>query len=352
MSMTIVIFAGGAGTRLWPLSRRNSPKQFEQLREHKSTLQMAVDRIAHVGHDHLYIATNEQYVHLVHEQLPDFPVDHILTEPARRDLAAAVGLTLARLRGRGVTGTIAILWSDHFMDAPQEFIAALEKGEALTASNRERFVFIGETPRFANHNLGWIRSGKQIGDKEFEFRGWKYRPPLAECVQMFQSGEWLWNTGYFIFDIDFVLQLYERFLPDMHQSLTRMAQDDEYLHTNYSQLPALSFDSAIVEKIDPAQAVVLKVNLGWSDPGTLYALKEALEPVADKNIEHGNVLLHSSRDCFIYNEEEKKLVTAVGLDGMIVVNTKDALLVCHKDHVPAVKELLKKLEDQGLEAYL
>jgi mannose-1-phosphate guanylyltransferase len=169
---------------------------------------------------------------------------------------------------------------------------------------------------------------------------------------MFESGDWMWNPGYFVFDIDFVLGLYKKFLPSMYIALEDMVNDEQKLEHEYENLESISFDNGIVEKVEPSQAVVLKVDLGWSDPGTLYALKEALTKKQDENYAKGNVILHETSDSFILNDEKEKLVATVGLEGMIVVNTKDALLVCHKDKVPEIKELLRKMGGEGLEKYL
>lgn len=350
--MNIVIFAGGAGTRLWPISRQKSPKQFEKLKDDTSTLQMAVRRVKAFGADNLYISTNDQYADLVAEQVPEIDRDHIFLEPARRDLAAAVLLTLLRLQKRGVHGTIAILWSDHFMDREDAFIAALKKGDSLLHKESNHFVFLGEKPRFPNHNLGWIEVGKKNGDNVHEFKSWKYRPDLDVCKEMFESGDWLWNPGYFLFDIDFVLRLYQEHQPELFEKLSSLMQDDERLKQEYKDLPSMSFDNAIIEKADPHEAVVLPVDMGWSDPGTLYALKEALTTSEEENFTKGNVFLHETRDSFVFNEEEHKLVTAIGLDGIMVINTKDAILVCPKDRVPEIKDLLKRMEGDGLEKYL
>lgn len=349
--MKIIIFAGGTGTRMWPLSRRNSPKQFEKLKDNKSTLQLAVDRIEGFGLENIYISTNDEYVKLVQEQIKDLEAPHIFGEPAHRDLAAAVGLTLVRLKNKGIGGPVTIIWSDHFMDNPTKFREALKKGENLVLENPECFVFLGEEPRFANHNLGWIHLGKEIKSGLYEFSGFKYRPELPECERMFESGEWLWNPGYFIFDINFVLELYQKFMPEMFAELEAMAGNEGKIKSRYPLLEAISFDNAILEKLDSSRAVVLRVNLGWSDPGTLYALKEALSSSIDEHFIKGQVILHDSKDCFVYSEEDK-LVAGVGLEGMIIVNTEDALLVCHKDDVPNIKELLKKISEAGRENYL
>lgn len=350
--MNIIIFAGGAGTRLWPLSRNNSPKQFGKLKDDQSTLQMALDRVRPFGLDNIYISTNKNYTHLIEEQVPDVAHHHIFTEPAKRDLAAAVGLTLMRLKHAGESGTVAIIWSDHFMDHPEVFESALREADEILAEDNQQFIFLGETPRFVNHNLGWIHLGNQIDGKRYQFKGWKYRPELDACRDMFKSGEWMWNPGYFVFDIDFCLSLYGQHQPEMYAALEKMVDDEAYLQDNYDQLPALSFDNAIVEHLAPEQATVLKVALGWSDPGTLYAMKEALVGDGVENYEKGLVLTKNTTDSFIYNEESTKLVTTIGLEGMVVVNTPDAILVCHKDDVPNIKPLLKDIEAEGLSDYL
>jgi mannose-1-phosphate guanylyltransferase len=350
--MKLVIFAGGTGTRLWPLSRRNSPKQFEKLKGDKSTLQMAIDRIESFGLDNVFISTNKNYVDLVQDHVQNVKKENILAEPDKRDLAAAVGLTLMRLKKQGASGTVAILWADHFMDHPERFRDALNDADALVKEDPNRIIFLGENPSFANHNLGWIHTGEAIKDNQHKFVKWAYRPELSVCKDMFEGGKWLWNPGYFVFDIDFVLNLYKTHMSDMHNKLELMAGDECKTKEMYSDLQSISFDEAIIEKIDPHQAVVLKVDLGWSDPGTLYALKEALEPDPEKNFTKGLCLDKHVKDSLIYNEEENKLVSVIGLEGVTVINTKDALLVCHKDKVPNIKDLLKKIEDKGLENYL
>ena len=350
--MNFLIFAGGAGTRLWPLSRSRSPKQFEKLKDDTSTLQMALERIAPLGLENVYLSTNQRYTGVVKEQVPQIDSDHIMSEPARRDLAAAVLLGLLRLKHAGISGTVALLWADHFMERPDAFRSALLRAEELIKENKERFIFLAEKPRFPNHNLGWIQVGKEIGEGVFAFEGWKYRPDVIECEEMFDSGLWQWNPGYFVADIDFVLGLYQKHQKELYDAVSAMVEGKRDLETEYGTIAVLSFDNAIIEKIDASQAIVLPVDLGWSDPGTLYALKEALQNAPEHTVTIGNTYELGSTDSFIFNEEPDKLVAAIGLNGMVVVNTKDALLVVHKDRVPEIKTLLSHLEKEGKEKYL
>ncbi|OGH64666.1 MAG: hypothetical protein A2821_04415 [Candidatus Magasanikbacteria bacterium RIFCSPHIGHO2_01_FULL_41_23] len=350
--MNILIFAGGAGTRLWPLSRKNSPKQFGFFKDGQSTLQMTMTRVNNFGRENIFIITNEQYKDLVKKQIPEIVEDHILTEPCRRDLAAAVGLTLVRLKKSGATGSAAIIWSDHFVDHPQEFESVLNRAEELVSADPTKIIFFGEKPRFANHNLGWIKLGEQSVGNYRSFAGWKYRPEKSLCDTMFASGEWLWNPGYFVFDLDTMIKWYQDFQPELWRNLEIMASDEVTLNREYKNLPTLSFDEAIIEHLSLSDAVVMPVNLGWSDPGTLYALKEALSPKQEDNFLSGNILVKKTRDSLVYNEESQKKVVTIGLAGIVVVNTPDALLVCHKDFVPEIKNVLKELEDAGEEKYL
>jgi mannose-1-phosphate guanylyltransferase len=346
--MKLVIFAGGKGTRLWPLSRENSPKQFDQIFSGKSTIQLAVDRIAPVfGIENVFIQTLESYRQVILEQLPLLPPENIIIEPERRNLAPAVCLCMVELKKRGFTGPVSLLWADHLMERVNEFTDALSVGEKLIAESPDRFVFLAERPRFANNNLGWIKVGQKVGELEGKdyhaFAGWKYRPPVEECDHMFKEGNYFWNPGYFITSIDFLIDRYQVLAPQIYADVTG---------GNYQNAEKIHFDEAIIEKVDLSAAVVIQTNMGWSDPGTLYALKEALEESTESNVVQGLVQTLDSSDSLFYNLEDKKLITAIGLHGMVVVNTPDALIVVPKNEVVKITKLIDQMKDQGLNEYL
>jgi mannose-1-phosphate guanylyltransferase len=346
--MKLVIFAGGIGTRLWPLSRVNSPKQFDRIFNGHSTLQLAFNRTAPVfGAENIFIQTVEPYRRIIAEQLPELPRENILIEPSRRDLGPAVCFATAELKRRGYCGALAILWSDHLMKRTEEFTGALSAAEKLIDAEPDRFIFLAEQPRFANNNLGWIKIGEPIAlhDKFplYRFAGWKYRPPMTECVEMFGSGDYSWNPGYFITSIDFIWDSYQRLAPEIFKPV---------VSGHYGEAVAKHFDEAIIEKLDLSRAAVIKLNMGWSDPGTLYALKEALQKSCEENVAHGQVAAYNTSDCLLYNLEKGKILTAVGLNGMVVINTPDALLVVPKSEVVHVTKLIKKMEQSGLNKYL
>lgn len=346
--MKLVIFAGGKGTRLWPLSRVNSPKQFDKIFNNKSTLRLAFERIEPVfGKENIFVQTIDRYQDVVKEQIPELKEENIFIEPAKRDVGPAVCFAANELSKKGHDGTISILWGDHIMERVDNYVNALKTGEQLIEKDPNRLILLGEQPRFANDNIGWIKTGesKEVINNfsVYHFQGWNYKPESKKCNQMYKSGFYLWNSGYFITSIKFLLDSYKKLAPEIYEKV---------INDDYENAPAISCDEAIFEKLSFNQAVVIKTNMGWTDPGTLYSLKKALEETSHANVEKGKVSTLNCEDSLIYNLEDKKLVAAVGLKGMVVVNTDDALIVVPKDEVVHVTELVKKMEKEGFKKYL
>lgn len=365
--MKIVIFAGGSGRRLWPISRQKSPKQFEPIIGAQSTLQLAVSRVlAAYGAENIFISTNQKYVEMVQAQLPELPPANIIGEPTRRDLAAAVGLAISHLSHATPDDQlndepVAILWGDNYMDHVPNFLKVMATAEKLLEKKAANILFMGETPRFANENLGWLGLGEKLGDIDgqpyYRFDSLTYRPALADCQRMFAEKSHVWNTGYFVTTLGFVRQLYQAHQPNLWQQLGKIeaaigqANYQRVLDEIYPDLDVLSFDDAVLQYVAPEQALVLHAEMGWSDPGTLYALKEAINPDATANVTKGLVIIENCQDSLVYNYDEGKLLVAVGVEGMVVVNTEDAILVVHKDQIPLVKKIVDGFEGTELEKY-
>lgn len=350
--MKLIIFCGGSGTRLWPLSRKAFPKQFIQMFDGKSTFQLAIDRIAPAfGIENIIISTTKAYRSYISEQVPELPLTNIIEEPEKRDLAPAVGLNLVHLKKLGYSGPVALLWSDHLMSNVRGFIKSLKTAEKICVKNPKKLVFISEKPRFPNNNLGWIHFGKKDGDGSYQFVGWKYKPEYRICEDMFKSGEWDWNPGYMVEDVDNALSLYETHQPEIYKGLMEIhkaigtVREAEVTSRVYPKMPKIHHDNAIAEKVKPQDAAVVRSDMGWSDPGTLYALKEALVKHGAENLKMGNVTTMSTTDTMIINEEPGKLVATVGLDGMVVVNTHDVLIVVPKTEILKVTDLVQELTE-------
>lgn len=351
--MKAIIFAGGVGTRLWPLSRRNSPKQFEKVIGERSTLQLAVARlVSDFNLKDLYISTNRRYVSQVREQLPEIPAENIFSEPESRDVGPAVGLAVAQLYKKYPHTPMVILWSDHVIKKVDLFKKILTLCAQIISKDTKKIIFISQKGRFASQNLGWIRYGDELFHRQgvsfYRFESFHYRPTLLEAKDFLKSGQYAWNIGYFVTTPAYLWSLYRRFQPQIFEGLDKIAKTigtsvfDKTLDKIYPTFPKISFDNAILENIQSDDGMVVSQDLGWSDVGAWEALKEALQTSADKNVVQGKVMVEDSRDSLIYNYTDQLVVT-IDLKGLLVVNTHDVVLICHKDSVPKIKKLVERL---------
>lgn len=351
--MKIVVFAGGVGTRLWPLSRKSSPKQFEKVVGEKSTLQLCVERLyPDFSSKDIYISTGQRYVDLVKKQLPDLPTENIIGEPEMRDVCPAVGLATAIIGKTHPTTPIAILWSDHIVKKEEMFRKVLKRAEEYIKLHNENIVFISQKPRFASQNLGWIEFGEKCDSKEgidiYRFKSLLYRPNLKLAERFMKSGHHTWNLGYFVTTPKFLLGLYKKHVPQMYGKLIPIQNSyggKDFIKTVegiYPTLEKISFDNAILEKLGEKDGVVISEDLEWSDVGAWEALKEALQTSPEQNVTQGKVLTTDSRDSLVYNYTDQLLVT-IDLEGYLVVNTHDVVLVCKKTSVPKIKKLVEGL---------
>lgn len=352
--MKVVIFAGGVGTRLWPLSRKNTPKQFEKIVGDKSTLQLAFDRLQpDFKPEDIYLSTGKKYEATVREHLPQIPPENFIFEPEMRDVGPAVGVAMGIVGKDNPEEPVAIIWSDHFMKKERRFREVLGFAEGIVKKDKNSLIFIGQRARFANQNLGWIEFGDEVGEirgtKIFRFKKLIYRPSLEDAQMFLESQTYAWNPGYFVTTPQFLLDQYEKFSPDLWKGIKQIqdavgtSEYEKVLEEIYPTFEKISFDNAILEKIDSKYVSVIAADLGWSDVGAWEALKEALAEKTDENVTRGKVLLEEASDNLIFNYTDQ-LVVGIDLSKMIVINTDDVLLVCTKDSVPKIKKLVESLK--------
>ena len=351
--MKIIIFAGGVGTRLWPLSRKNTPKQFEKIIGDKSTLQLAVDRLQpEFKPEDIYIATGKKYEEIVRRHLPQIPQENFIFEPEMRDVGPAVGTAMGIVGRDNPDAPVGIVWSDHFVKKERRFREVLGFAKDMVSKNKESIVFIGQRARFANQNLGWLEFGDEVdnirGTKVFEFKKLIYRPSLEDAQKFLESQTYAWNPGYFVTTPRFILSQYEKFAPDIWKGIMEIQNavgTDEYesvLQRVYPEFEKISFDNAILEKIEPKHVFVIAADLGWSDVGAWEALKEALEVDSKENVTRGKAMITDSVDNLVFNYTDQ-LVVGIDLEEMLVINTDDVVLVCNKKSVPKIKKLVESL---------
>lgn len=354
------MFAGGVGSRLWPLSRKNAPKQFEKIIGDKTMLQITVGKLFPTyGWDDIYISTGAHYAEHVNHQLPELPKDHVLVEPEMRDVGPAVGLVTSLFEKTNPNEPIALLWgSDHLVREEALFREVLQAAEKYVQKNPEKIVFVAQKPRFPNQNLGYIEfedATEAEGDFALHvFKSFMYRPHLSTAEKWVKDGKHGWNLGYFVTTPRFLWKLFKQFSPELFKDLQEIqsaygtSKYEAKLNTLYPKIEKISFDNAVLEKMDPSFGRVISVDLGWSDIGAWEALKEALSGTETENVTKGEVALEDSTDTLVYNFTNQ-LVVGIDLKDMIVVNTKDVVLVCPKDSVPKIKKFVEKLNGTDLE---
>lgn len=361
MSFHAVVFAGGVGQRLWPLSRKNSPKQFSPLIGEKSSIQQAVERLRQVtAPEKIFVGTNQRYKNILLEQLPEIPEHNFILEPARRDVGAAVALAFFTLQREGVTGPVIFQWSDHYVTQAQTLIDFFQRAGELLSQDDRRIIVIGQKPRFANDNLGWIKVEQEKGrignEPYYTFGEWRYRPPPAACRQMFADSEaegtWVWNTGHFVSTVEFVTESFLTLSAQSRELALGVNEIVSYRGTPiqqqkldelYPKLPMLSFDDVFLKAVPREQALLFSGQLGWVDPGNLYALKEALQAAQQDTVARGKVVHLRASDSFIVNTTERPVV-ALGVSGLILVEMPDVTLLVDKNSVRQLGDVLRELE--------
>src|ERR1051325_11181682 len=222
--MHAIVFAGGAGQRLWPLSRRNSPKQFTPLMGTQSSIQLAVERLEKLTTpDRLYVGTNRAYAPILREQLPQLPEKNYLLEPSRQDVAAAVAYAFFALEKDGIRGPVVFQWSDHYVKESATLLRLFAAGKELVESGKAGMVIVAQEPTFANDNLGWIHAesaqGSAVGETYYSFGEWAYRPSTERCKQMFESRQWVWNTGHFVTSVEFMVASFRERAPGLAKAI-------------------------------------------------------------------------------------------------------------------------------------
>lgn len=353
--MKAIVFAGGAGTRLWPLSRKKSPKQFEKIVGDKSTLQLAVDRLLpEFSPEDIYISTNVNYRSTVEKQLPDIPKKNFIFEPEKKDVGPALALASGIFARLAPDEPIAILWSDHLVKQVELYKKIITAAGDYIRRHPDKIIFISHKPRFPSTNLGYIHVGDKVqtvSDVDFHaFQGFKYKPDEETAKMFFGSGDYAWNLGYFVTTARFIQDAFKRYAPAIYENTNKILASygqpdfEAVLGREYKNVESINFDNAILENLDKDDALVIVADIGWSDVGAWEALKEALETKEGENVIRGEVHLEKVTDSLIYNYEDDKLIVGIDLEEHVIVNTKDVLLVAKKTSVDKIKKLVESFK--------
>jgi mannose-1-phosphate guanylyltransferase len=351
-----VIMAGGGGTRLWPLSRQAKPKQMLQLIDERSLFQVAVQRLEDLfPPERILIVTVADQAAELQQQAPEIPEENYLIEPMPRGTASVVGLAGIALRHRDPNAIMAVLTSDHFIGNVDGFLQLLRAAEQVAIDGY--LVTLGIEPTSPSTAYGYIQQGDLIGPYHglsvYHALRFKEKPDEAQAVSLLASGDHAWNSGMFVWKVDQILGEFARQMPQLHDRLENisrswgMLDQEKVLHQEWSEIIPETIDYGIMEGARKV-AVIPAGDLDWNDVGSWDSLFEVLPANETGNIIMGgqHIGLDTS-DSLIYQNDENRLVVTIGIENLVIVDTGDVLLVCHKGDAQKVRQVVSRLRTSG-----
>lgn len=348
--MKFIIFAGGSGTRFWPLSRKSKPKQFLKLFNGLSTLEIQANNLAkNFGWENIFIQTQIEFKDIIFEYLPKLPIKNLIIEPAKKDVGPAVGYAMMEMLKLGFEKEmIGIIWGDTIIDNQPTYISAINISDKLIKDNPNQMILFGENPRFVSE-LGWIELGEKLDNfgnlSVYDRKSFSYKPERSVAEVWYRQKTHVWNIGYFFSTVEFILQKYKEYDEELYKKLKASSNDPEL----YKDINPISFDKIVPERLAPNESVVITANYGWADPGTLQSFKEYMQLDSEDIVKFGNVKDVESVDCLVWNTEDNKLVATIGLESIVIVNTPDVVLVCPKHRVRDISKYLENLKETNPE---
>ncbi|HMF72420.1 MAG TPA: mannose-1-phosphate guanylyltransferase [Flavitalea sp.] len=354
----VAIMAGGIGSRFWPMSRTNFPKQFlDILNTGKTLIQSTYERFASfIPAENIFVVTSNEYVNIVKKQLPDIPMQNILGEPSRKNTAPCIAYISFKLHQLDPKASLIVAPADHIILDTTAFTKV--SLEALAFVNKHNaFITLGIKPTYANTGYGYIQYEQHgVTDNVYKVKTFTEKPNLELAKTFIASGEFLWNAGIFVWQVKNIITAFEKYLPEMYDVFfaekERFNTPDENSALNeiYPQCPSLSIDFGIMEKAD--NVYLIPSSFGWSDLGTWNSAYENLEKDYLANAVAGeNVIVIDATKCVVH-APHNKLVMLQGLDDFIIVDTEDVLLICKKEKEQEIKEYVAEVKRNKGEKFL
>ncbi|MGD9855276.1 MAG: mannose-1-phosphate guanylyltransferase [Planctomycetaceae bacterium] len=353
-----VIMAGGSGTRFWPLSRREFPKQFLTLGGSRSLIQSTFDRCRpDIAPDRFWVVTNAVQAAVTRAQLPEIPAAQVLIEPCGRNTAPCIGLAAIYLLHQDPDAVMVIMPADHVIAPGEAFRKMMDRAVQLTQTDPQRLVLFGVKPTYPATGFGYIERGESLpGDSDAaSVASFREKPDGRTAEQYIASGRFFWNCGIFVWRAATILDLLARYEPAMHARLQSLAdhigREDwpRVLAEEFPRMPSISVDYSVLERAD--NICLLEAAFQWDDVGSWEALSRLHDADADGNTVIGAHCGVQTSGCIIRSNSEH-LVTTLGVEDLIVVHTPDATLVAARRDENAIRELVKKLEETGHERLL
>lgn len=354
-----LIMAGGVGSRFWPLSRKDNPKQFLNLvDENRSMLQSTIDRVSQLtDHENIFIATNDRYIDRMKEHLPEIPEENMTVEPMRKNTAACIGLASLYIEKKDPDAVMVVLPSDHLILDEDSYLKAIKTGVKV-AKRGENLVTLGIEPTHPETGYGYIDYQEKYttidNEDVFKVNAFTEKPSKEKAQKFIDDGTYLWNSGMFIWQVSTIRKMFAKYMPELHQSLEIMKeaigteQEEEILTEEFSKLDSISIDYGIMEEAE--NIYVIPGSFGWDDIGSWPALEKVEKKDKNGNIIKGKHIGIDTKNTIVHGDE--KIITTVGVEDLVIVDTNDAVLICDKKKAQKVKKIRNLLEDRGLTSCL
>ena len=348
-----LIMAGGGGTRLWPLSRRDRPKQVLPLTEERTMFQVTVERLHDLlPPDHIFVVTGSDLAEPLHQSAPHLLGENFIIEPAGRDSGPAAGLGTYHIAHHDPDARIAVLSADHHIANEKRFLDSLRC--AYDYADQGYIVTLGIRPSYAATGFGYIQRGEPLGDcgdlKIYRSRRFTEKPDETTATSFVSSGMYSWNGGIFIWQARQAMAEFERQQPAMHAVLKQIAEAPDELVSLWGQIKKISLDYAIMEGAN--NVAVIPVDIGWSDVGTWATLFEVLTRDEHGNATRSKIEGHIQIDTHETLIVSDRMVVTIGIDNLVIVDTDDAILVCHRDRAQDVRDVVQRLKERGQDRHL
>lgn len=351
--MDVLVMAGGTGSRLWPRSRRTKPKQFLPLLSERTMLQETIDRVLPlVDASRVFVVTGDEYAQLVREQLPGVPSANIITEPSGRGTAPAIGLAAIQMRRSAPDAVMAVLSADHLILRHEAFRTALKAAEQ--AAQEGYLVTLGIKPSFPNTGYGYIHCGQRVMEAEglpiHRVARFAEKPDQATAERYVAQGDYYWNAGIFVWRTQALLDALERFLPRLRSQLNQIqasygkARQAVILSQIWEQVENITIDYGLMERAP--NVAVIPVDIGWSDVGDWHTLATLMSDQESTNVVVGPHVEVDTKSTLIYSDSGR-IIATIGLEGFLVVDTGDALLIAPRDRAQDVKKIVDQLREEG-----
>ncbi|MCS7004523.1 MAG: mannose-1-phosphate guanylyltransferase [Cytophagales bacterium] len=353
----VVIMAGGVGSRFWPFSRESHPKQFHDfLGQGKTLIQQTVERFeGFCPKENIFIVTNEKYHDLIKMQVPFLEEHQILLEPFMRNTAPCIAYASYKIYQKNSQANIVVAPADHIITKQDEFIKSTQIA-LEAASKNEIIVTLGIHPTRPDTGYGYIQVNEKVMlGNIHKVKTFTEKPNLELAKAFLASGDFVWNAGIFIFNVQTILKEFQEHLPDIHEAFYEICphfyteKEKKAIERAYSLCRSISIDYGVMEK--SKNVYVLRADFGWSDLGTWKSLYEISDKDAHQNVIQGNVLTYETYNS-IFKMPDEKLVVVQGLKNFIVAEYNNVLLICEKDQEQRIKDFVKDIREQKGDKYL